>query len=110
MRSGRSSKNRFSAAGSVASKAAVLRAATSRAACSSRSGLRAFVDAGRRVGFVAGRRGAAQRHSPSQTIAFVSELQDIADAQAQRCALPVGVILADCEPRWLTTVRRWFGR
>ena len=38
--SGRSSKNRFSAAASVASKAAVLRAPTSRAACSSRSGLR----------------------------------------------------------------------
>ena len=45
-------------------------------------------------------------HTPSQTIAFVSELEDIADERSR--TLPPGFVPADCEPRWLTTVRRWF--
>jgi hypothetical protein len=47
-------------------------------------------------------------HSPSQVIAFVSELEDLADERSQQ--LPPGVILAgDCEPKWLSRLRRLFG-
>jgi hypothetical protein len=52
------------------------------------------------------------RHHPSETIALVSELQDIADEQQSRQrALPPYVILADAaEPRWLTRLRGLLGR
>jgi hypothetical protein len=50
-------------------------------------------------------------HTVAQSIAFVAELQDVADEQQSRQrALPAGVISPDLEPRRLTTVRRWFGR
>jgi hypothetical protein len=49
-------------------------------------------------------------HSPSQTIQFVGDLMDVADAQAQRRALSVAVILAGAsEPRWVTRLRARFG-
>jgi hypothetical protein len=48
-------------------------------------------------------------HRPSETLAFVSALQDLADAQRERF-LPDGVISPDCEPRWLGRLRRLFGR
>jgi hypothetical protein len=48
-------------------------------------------------------------HRPSETIAFVGALMDV-DEEQQR-ALPPNVILAgDCEPKWVTRVRSWFGR
>jgi hypothetical protein len=48
-------------------------------------------------------------HLPSQTIGFVSALMDLEDERSR--ALPSNVILAgDCEPRWLTRLRRWLGR
>ena len=46
-------------------------------------------------------------HLPSETIGFVSALQDVED---ERPPLPMGVISPDCEPKWRTTVARWFGR
>jgi hypothetical protein len=50
-------------------------------------------------------------HSPSEVLRFVSELQDLADEQAGRYrALPMGVILADSEPKWRTRLNRWLGR
>jgi hypothetical protein len=50
-------------------------------------------------------------HRPSETIGFVSALEDLADACSSRdWTPPVGVIPADCEPRWLTKARGWFGR
>ena len=51
-------------------------------------------------------------HRPSETIAFVSELQEIADEQQRQRALPAGVILGGgaCEPWWLTRLRARFGR
>jgi hypothetical protein len=50
-------------------------------------------------------------HRPSETIAFVSELQDIADERSpgQR-TLPAGVVSPDIERQWLSRARRWFGR
>ena len=48
-------------------------------------------------------------HTWVQIVGLVSEQQDIADAQAQR-AMPVGVILADCQPKWLTRLNRLLGR
>jgi hypothetical protein len=48
-------------------------------------------------------------HTVAQTIGFVNALADVADAQAQRRASPVVFVLAAGKPRWLTTVRRWFG-
>ena len=44
-------------------------------------------------------------HRPSETIAFVSELQDIADEQQRQRALGGGF-----EPWWLTRLRARFGR
>jgi hypothetical protein len=49
-------------------------------------------------------------HTTAETIAWASWVADYEDEQLQRRALPVGVILADCEPRWLTRLRAWFGR
>ena len=47
-------------------------------------------------------------HRPSETIAFVSALEDIAD---ERRARPAGVVLGGaCEPWWLTRLRARFGR
>ena len=47
-------------------------------------------------------------HTVEQTIRYLSDCDDAEDRSRQWSA-PPGVILADCEPRWLTTVRRWFG-
>ena len=47
-------------------------------------------------------------HRPSETIAFVSELEDIADKRER--FLPDGVISPDCEPRLITRLRRMFAR
>jgi hypothetical protein len=50
-------------------------------------------------------------HRPSETIGFVSALQDIADAQQDRWrSLPPGFVSPDCEPRLVTRLRRMFGR
>ena len=51
-------------------------------------------------------------HRPSETIALVGELQDIADEQQGRYRyLPPGFIPGDpAEPRWLGRLRRWTGR
>jgi hypothetical protein len=51
-------------------------------------------------------------HRPSETLAFVSALEDIADGQAARRRVqPEGFALADdVEPRAITFLRRIFGR
>ena len=49
-------------------------------------------------------------HTVQQTLQFVSELQDIADEQQRQRVLPAGFVPADCEPKWRTTLARWFGR
>jgi hypothetical protein len=52
-------------------------------------------------------------HSPSETIAYLDWCADYEDerSQSRQRPLPMGVISPDgIEPRWLTTVRRWFGR
>jgi hypothetical protein len=55
--------------------------------------------------------GELRGHTPAETIAWASWTADFEDGQVQRRALPVGVILAgDCEPRWVTRIRSWFGR
>jgi hypothetical protein len=49
-------------------------------------------------------------HSVEQTINYLSDCDDAAEQAAAR-ALPAGVISPDgIEPRWVSTVRRWFGR
>jgi hypothetical protein len=49
-------------------------------------------------------------HTVEQTIRYLSDCDDAAEQVAGVRALPVGVITFDAEPRWLMTVRRWFGR
>jgi hypothetical protein len=46
-------------------------------------------------------------HTVQQPLAFPNELEDVAD---ERRALPANVILAECEPRLVTRLRRVFGR
>jgi hypothetical protein len=45
-------------------------------------------------------------HRPSETLAFISALED-ADEQ---CALPAAYVPGDHEPRWRTRINRWLGR
>jgi hypothetical protein len=51
-------------------------------------------------------------HLPSETIGFVSALEDIADERSSRqgAPWPLGVVPADCEPKWRTRLNRWLGR
>lgn len=47
-------------------------------------------------------------HSVQETLSFVAALQDLED---ERPPLPMGVISPDgVEPRWLSRLRRLFGR
>jgi hypothetical protein len=48
-------------------------------------------------------------HTVEQTIRYLSDCDDAAELAAAR-TWPVGVIPADCEPRWRTKLARWFGR
>ncbi len=49
-------------------------------------------------------------HAPAETIVWASWTADYEDEQEEwRRALPPGVILADCEPRWRTRLNRWLG-
>ena len=49
----------------------------------------------------------AGSHRSSETIAFVSELQDIADERQERYRyLPAGFVSPDLEPKWRTTLAR----
>jgi hypothetical protein len=47
-------------------------------------------------------------HHPSETIGLVSELQDILDERSARqgAPWPLGVVPADCEPKWRTRINR----
>jgi hypothetical protein len=47
-------------------------------------------------------------HRPSETIAFVSALQDVEDERS--LTLPPGFVPGGGEPRWVTRLRLWFGR
>jgi hypothetical protein len=51
-------------------------------------------------------------HTVEQVIRYLSDCADADDVQARQRALPVGVCLAGdgVEPRWQTTLARWFGR
>jgi hypothetical protein len=53
--------------------------------------------------------GETRGHTVQETIGFVNELQDVADAEAQRRASPV-FLAGACEPWWLTRLRARFGR
>jgi hypothetical protein len=46
-------------------------------------------------------------HRPADA-PFVDALQDVEDERPR--VLPAVFVAGDFEPRWLTTVRRWFGR
>jgi hypothetical protein len=54
--------------------------------------------------------GELRGHSVAETLAWASATADWEDKQVQRRALLAYVILADCEPKWRTTLARWFGR
>jgi hypothetical protein len=49
-------------------------------------------------------------HKVDETVRYLSDCADWEDAHPQRRAVPVGVILAGGEPRWVTRLRSWFGR
>ena len=50
-------------------------------------------------------------HRPSETIAFVSALEDIADREDRMRSVPPGFALAEtAEPRWVTRLRGMLGR
>jgi hypothetical protein len=49
-------------------------------------------------------------HKPSETIAWASAWADYEDEHAARRALPAEVVSVSYERRWVSTLRRWFGR
>jgi hypothetical protein len=49
-------------------------------------------------------------HSVEETVRYSSDCADWEDAHPQRRAVPVGVVLADGEPKLVTRLRRLFGR
>ena len=48
-------------------------------------------------------------HSIAETLLWAAWVGDYEDEQNARRALPVGVISVDCEPKWLSKLRGWFG-
>jgi hypothetical protein len=50
-------------------------------------------------------------HTPAETLAWASWVGDYEDERQDRWrSLPPGFVLADCEPRLITRLRRLFGR
>jgi hypothetical protein len=49
-------------------------------------------------------------HFPGETITWAGWWMDYADEVGVQRAAPAGVISPQCEPRWLTRLRRRFGR
>ena len=50
-------------------------------------------------------------HSVAEVLGYLCDCADYADQQQGRWrSVPDGFVLADCEPRLVTAVRRWFGR
>jgi hypothetical protein len=46
-------------------------------------------------------------HTPQETLDYASRVADYEDGLRQ---LPDGYVPAAVEPRWISAVRRWFGR
>jgi hypothetical protein len=49
-------------------------------------------------------------HSTGEVLRYLSDCADFEVQQDKRHRAPAGIVTADAEPRWLTGLRRWFGR